>query len=176
MKRTFFQFLQEAKYKSLRKPVDGEPLMVEVHGYHTTLVDNFPSILRYGLIPGKNKPAGQTWAGTWSGKATYCHLMLPDHELDMGYDEETGEINILTIEFKLMVPSDMIVPDEEVSKDLDYTPKALKNKEAVAICYPITKKDFVRVWLPSEADSNAAEWAEKNVPSSIDVRFVDRQD
>jgi hypothetical protein len=176
MKRTFGQFLQEAKYKSLRKALPNEPQVYEIHGYHSTSVDNWKSILKTGLIPGKAKPAGQDWAGTWSGKATYCHLSLPDHELDSGYDEDSGEIFMLTIEFKTTVFAEYIVPDEEVNKDVDYTPKAIKNKEALAIGYQIPVKDFICVWLPSESESNAAQWAEENIPDRFDVKYVDRKE
>jgi hypothetical protein len=172
----FSEYLIEARYKPLRKRLEDEPMMYEIHGYHTTLVDNLKSILRYGLIPGKAKPAGQTWAGKWSGKATYCHLQLPEHELDAGYDPDSGDVLVVTIEFKTRVHADYVVPDEEVSADLDYTEKAIKNKEAIAIGYQIPKSDFVTIWLPSEEESNAHEWADENIPDSFNVKFVDRQD
>lgn len=41
--------------------------------FHTTIIDRLDSIMRFGLIPGRSKPGGQTWLGKYSGQGIYLH-------------------------------------------------------------------------------------------------------
>lgn len=152
--------ITEGKYKQLRQPLDSEPLTYNITGWHSTSLDYWKSIRRYGLIPGKSDAPGQTWAPHWKNKATYFHLSFPGHELDNSFDPDSGEPYALVIETKLHGYPGYFVPDEEVSKDLDYTPKAIKNGEAIAYGYIVPPSEFQVIHLVgTEA---ARKWAVEN--------------
>jgi hypothetical protein len=164
----FQDFLFESKYPFLREPVKGEPLTYDLFAYHSTSLDNWKGIQAKGLIPGKSDPVGQTWDPKWKGKATYFHLMFPYHELENSYDLESGDPYALVLEVKLKLPPQYLVPDEEVSSDLNYTPNAIKNKEAIAAGYITPTSSFVAVHLVDTP--MAREWAKKNV-KKVPVKF-----
>jgi len=148
--------MTESKYKPLRTPRPDEPVVYRLTGYHSTTLDDWPSIRRHGLIPGKSDPAGQSWKGTWSGKGIYYHLTFPDHELDSGYDTETGEPWLAILECSIRIPAGYVVPDEEAGTP-DETPEVIKDKMAIAVGHSLPAADILAVHLP---DTEAArEWA-----------------
>ncbi len=154
------------KYKPLRTPVDGEPSSYQVTGWHATSIDNWPSIRKIGLKPGKAEASGQTWDSKWKGKAIYYHLAFPEHEIDnCSYQ---GELHSVVIEANLHGFSGYFVPDEDVSDDVGYTPTAIKNKEAIAYGYIVPRSDIVAVHLPDIEEAH--EWADKNC-KGFTVRF-----
>jgi hypothetical protein len=151
--------LSESKYPLLRKPLESEPLTYNIVGYHATSPDYWKSIRRSGLIPGKNKAPGQSWDAKWKGKATYFHLDFPAHELDNGVTPD-GEFFVLVIEARMHGYPGYFVPDEDVNMDVNYTPKAIKNKEAIAYGYIVPPREFIAVHLPDVEEAHA--WAKEN--------------
>ena len=133
--------LLESKYPLLRTPNAGEPLAYNIIGFHTTLTENWKSIRARGLIPGRSKPAGQDWAGAFSGKATYFHLALPLHELDSSIFDD--ELILFCIETRLHAYAGYFVPDEDVSTDLATTPEVIKDHGSVAVGYIIPPSEFI---------------------------------
>jgi hypothetical protein len=165
---SFENFVNESKYPFLREPQKGEPVSYDLTAYHATILDNWKGIQNKGLIPGKSEPAGQSWDPKWKGKATYFHLMFPMHEIENSYNPETGEPFVLVLEVKLKLPPEYLVPDEEVSTDLNYTPRAIKNKEAIAAGYITPTSSFVAAHLVDTPE--ARDWAKKNV-KKLPVKF-----
>lgn len=153
--------VEASKYPLLRTPVEGEPLTYDVVGYHSTNLDNWASISRYGLIPGKSAPSGQDWAGTWSGKAIYYHLSFPVHELDSSYDPDTGEPFSLVIETRIHNHAGYFVPDEDVSSDVDVTPDVIADKGSVAVGYSNPSGNFIKIHMIDTESSRA--WAKANI-------------
>lgn len=139
-----------------------------VVGYHATTLDNWPSISRYGLIPGKSDPAGQDWKARWSGKAIYYHLDFPFHELDNGYDPDSGEPLALVIEVDIHACSHYFVPDEEVGEP-ENTCQVIKDKGAVAVGYSMPPARFIAIHLADTEESRA--WAAKNIKPRFKVQF-----
>lgn len=151
--------LLESKYPLLRKPLESEPYVYSITGWHATSPDYWKSIRRYGLIPGKGDAPGQSWDAKWKGKATYFHLDFPAHELDNGVSDE-GEFFVLVIETRLRGHAGYFVPDEDVNADVDYTPEAIKNGEAIAYGYNVPPREFIALHLPDVDE--AREWAKQN--------------
>lgn len=159
-----------SKYPLLRQPGPDEPLTVKIHGYHTTLTDNWLSIRRTGLIPGRSKPSGQDWLGRWSGKGIYYHQRLPEHEIDSSFDTDTGEPTSLTIEVEFNIPPGYVVPDEDSGLSPDEALKALHGGDAIAVGYPVKPAYFTTVHL---ADTPAArQWAAENVRHKVEFHPV----
>ncbi len=155
-----------SKYKALREPVTNETLSYNVTGWHATSVDNWASIKKSGLKPGMAEASGQPWDSKWKGKAVYYHLTFPSHEIDNC--SFNGELHSVIIEARLHGYAGYFVPDEDVSEDVNYTPEAIKNGEAVAYGYVVPRSDFVCIHLPDVPESH--EWAEANC-KGFNVRF-----
>jgi len=135
---------------ALRTDIDilaSEPAVYHLHGYHTTLLDNIPSILKFGLVPGFLSPAGQQWLGEYSGKGIYTHLDLPLHEIDNGYDTETGEPWLAVLELKVDVLAENLVPDEEFGEPHE-TKNIVDQRSPVVIGRTIKPSNIVAIHLP----------------------------
>jgi hypothetical protein len=153
---------------ALRLPLPSEPPEYRLRLYHATLVDNWDSICATGLQAGKAEASGQDFDSKWKGEALYYFLHFPGHELDNGYDTETGEPYLLVIEAEATIPAQNIVPDEDTSGDVDYTPKAIQNREPIAVTDVIPATNFVCIHM---IDTEAArQWASENV-DGIEVKF-----
>jgi|GEM_PF-4143176 len=151
------------KMTILRTPsqiLPNEPASYGFTGYHTTLVDNWLSIRRSGLIPGKEKPAGQTWMGTYSGKGIYLHLSVPLHEIDVSIDEFDNELLTITIEIGINLPPNLVVADEDAGRPID-TYKTIKEKGPIAVGVSIPTSNIRRVHLLDTPQSRI--WADKNL-------------
>lgn len=161
--------LEKSKYPFLRQRLDSEPYSYNIVGFHATNLDYWKDIQKTGLIPGKAEAPGQDFDSKWKGKAIYFHLDFPIHELTNGYDEETGQPFLLVIEARIHLPAEYIVPDEDVSLDVNYTPKAIKNKEAIAVGYITPPRQFIKIHL---IDTPLARtWAKENINSKYVVEF-----
>lgn len=158
-----FKLLLEKKvrYPALRTPLPTEADTYRVRAYHSTNLDYWPSIQRYGLIPGKADAPGQDWKAKWSGKATYLHLSFPEHEIDNGYEKDSGNPYLLVIEMEFSNHPQYFVPDEDVNQDVNYTPTAIANKEAIAVGYIIPTTSFTKIHMIDTPQ--AREWAKANV-------------
>jgi hypothetical protein len=141
---------------SLREARPDEPETYKLTVFHTTLLDNWDSILAKGLVPGHEKPAGQDWIGKWSGKGTYCHLTLPLHEIDSNVDE----LQTLTIEAVITVPAENVVSDEEFGSPED-TLDIIAEKGPVVIGQVIRPNFFYRIHFPNTDEARS--WAEENI-------------
>jgi hypothetical protein len=159
--------LAEARWSALRSLESDEPSSYRIHAWHSTLLDRWPSISRQGLIPGKESPAGQSWMGQYSGRGIYYHQAFPYHEIDNGYDRETGEPSLCVVEVNFSIYAGYVVPDEEVGSPSD-TPRVMKNKEAIVVAFPAKPDTFVALHLVDTAV--ARRWAEKNV-KGLPVQF-----
>ena len=147
-KNTFNEFLKEQKSNpKLRIPDPKEPSSYKLKAYHATNLDNISSILKKGLIPGFSKPSGQTWLGTYSGRAIYYHLSFPFHEVYNGADWDSGLAFAGVLEVKLDAPAELIVPDEEAGSKED-TPKIIRSKLALAIAMKVPTSKIKAVHLP----------------------------
>jgi len=153
--------LEGSKYPFLREPLPTEPQSVKFEAYHATSLDHWPTIKSKGLVPGKSKPSGQTWAGRWSGKGIYYHLQFPQHEIDNSFNPDDGEVFNLVIELQVHIYSGYVVPDEDVTTELDDTKNVIKDKNAVAVGYPMPPSSFKKIHLADTPE--AREWAKKNV-------------
>lgn len=149
-----------SRFPLLRQPLASEPLSYRLTGYHATSTDNWLSIRRLGLVPGKADSVGQDWDPKWKGKATYFHLSLPLHEIDNLLDPTTGEPSGLVIEAVVSGHSGYFVPDEDVNDNVDYTPRAIKNQEAIAFGHKVPSAQFTRLHLADTLESRS--WALKN--------------
>ena len=148
-----------AKYNVIRMPENDEPFEYKIHGFHTTLIDNWESIRRKGLIPGLRPPAGQTWKGDYSGKAIYLHQRLPLHEIDSSSFDDLEEPITLTIEVVFNIMSGYVVPDEEFGKPED-TQKIMKQKGPIAVAIRIKPNTIKALHLPDT--EGARVWATEN--------------
>lgn len=141
----------------LRKNLQpGEPSDYAIHAYHATPKENLKSILKSGLVPGKQAPAGQEWSGKWSGKGIYYHQTFPYHELDNAFDREDGELINVVIEVKFNTYSKYVVPDEEFG-DPEDTPDIMASKGPIAVGINPSPKAIIAVHLPDT--EKAREWA-----------------
>lgn len=163
------QLNEASKYPFLRIKLPSEPYSYKFNAFHATSLDYWANIQRYGLIPGKQEAPGQDFDSLWKGKAIYFHLSFPMHELENSYDESTGEPFMLLIEAEIHLPPEYIVPDEDVSMDVNYTPIAIKNKEAVAIGYITPTNRFKCIHMIDTVP--AREWAAKNINKKYPVQF-----
>ena len=126
-------------------------------GYHATPLDNYESITKFGLIPGKSSPGGQDWKGKYSGKGTYFHLAFPEHEIDNAVmDDEL--INII-FEARFTVSPEEIVADEEFGDPID-TAQVMEDKMPVAIGIKVMPAEIEAIHLPDIED--ARDWVEEN--------------
>ena len=139
----------------LRTPNWEEPDTYRIRGYHSTLVDYWPSIREGGLVPGANAPSGQDWEGDWSGKGVYVHQTLPMHELENGVGDD-GSPFLCVVEFLAVVAAAAIVPDEEAGP-ADYATTAIHNKEPIVIGRRIDPLEFVTLHLIDTPQARA--WA-----------------
>ena len=167
--RLFESFISEAKYNPVRELEPGEPYTYDLTCYHATVLDFWPSIQRYGLIPGKENHPGQTWKTKYGGKAIYYHLSFPIHELLNSYDEQTGQPYNMVIEARFKMPGTYILPDEEISLDPAFTPKAIKNKDAIALFYGIPSRCFTHIHMIDTDLSRS--WAKDNINKRFNVKF-----
>lgn len=161
------RYTELAAYPLLRERLPTEPEHYLLHGYHATSIENWDRIQKQGLIPGGSKPLGQDWSGTWSGKATYFHQTFPKHELDNS-NQSGLEVMVLEVMVPMAAAGD-IVPDEDTSLDVNYTPIAMKNKEAVAYGLPIKPNRFTCIHLPDVPEAHR--WANHNVKMRIRVHY-----
>ncbi len=163
------KMLNESKYPNLRSKLPSEPHSYKFNAFHATSLDYWPNIQRYGLIPGKQEAPGQDFDSYWKGKAIYFHLSFPMHELENSYDQETREPFTLVIEAEIYLPPEYIVPDEDVSTDVNYAPKAIENKESIAVGYITPPKQFKYIHMIDTIP--AREWASKNINKRYEVKF-----
>ena len=158
-----------AKYEPIREPQPGEPGVYNLTGYHATTLDNWPGIRQKGLIPGGSKPAGQDWMGKYSGKAIYFHLQFPQHELDNGFNPETGEPFLVVIETSIRIPAGYVVPDEEAGGPED-TPEIVRSHGPIAVAMRFPPTEIKALHLQ---DTPAArEWAKTSRARKVEFHDV----
>lgn len=129
--------LSEISSPKLRDPRDNEPKIYDISGYHITLIDRLDSIVSNGLVPGKEKPSGQSFEAKYSESAVYLFLdqEVAINEMRRAYRISGGSTNFV-IEVDLKVPSSHIVADEDMGHPMD-TPKIIEDKGSVAVSVPI---------------------------------------
>lgn len=139
--------------------------------FHTTTLDRIGSILDKGLIPGHMKPSGQTFEATYHGKGNYLHGMMPQHEMDNGFDPDTGEAFLGSIEYKpFKIPASHVVPDEEAG-DPEDTAQVIRDQGPVVVAKKLDPSMVKAVHLP---DTPAARtWAAENLKGKVPAKFHD---
>ena len=154
----FNEFINENL--KLRKKLPDEPDKYNLTLYHATSIENWNLIKKNGLVPGFKDPLGQVWKGKYSGKGIYFHQELPIWELKNGNDIKQNKLYMIVLKVEISDNPIYFVPDEEVSTDLNYTPKAIKNKEAIVYLKKIKPKYIKSIIVPKIND--AIDWVVKN--------------
>lgn len=141
---------KESKYPLLRSKEANEPYDYTFKKlYHATLIDTLPAIFKSrGLIPGRSKPAAQTWLGKYSGKAIYYFQEFPKHEILNSYDPDTGEPWSVVLEFSnYIIDAEYVVPDEDTGFKENETYKAIRQKETIAVGYIMPTSYLTAIYI-----------------------------
>jgi len=103
-----------------------------VNVYHVTTKDRLDTIKSHGLVPGAERPSGQTWKAEHSDYATYFHS---DKKAAVANALQGGEGSII---IRVAIPLKQqalqrVLPDEDVTRDINKGVGTLIQTGSVAI-------------------------------------------